>query len=141
MLVERIRIWKPDLVLTFDPGGGYNGHSDHRAADKIATEVVRAASEGECESGLGEPHHTQHLAYVVAPAPAFLALGGEEVRAVVGSQPEPNVEITVAPRLNPHVGDSREPAARSGLPAAGKTPVRLLGQRADVVLGELSAVE
>jgi LmbE family N-acetylglucosaminyl deacetylase len=40
-LVERVRAWRPDLVLTFDPAGGYNGHADHKATGALASDAVR----------------------------------------------------------------------------------------------------
>ena len=42
-IVAAIRSWEPDLILTFDPEGGYSGHEDHKAAGSLATEAFRVS--------------------------------------------------------------------------------------------------
>jgi LmbE family N-acetylglucosaminyl deacetylase len=98
-IVERIRAWRPDLVLTFDPGSGYNGHPDHRAAGVIATEAVRAALDSGYRVELGTAHRPTAIGYVLAPARAFSAIGGAELRAVAAAQPHPNLAVPVDPDL------------------------------------------
>jgi LmbE family N-acetylglucosaminyl deacetylase len=100
-LVERIRAWRPDVVLTFDPAGGYNGHVDHKAAGAIASAAVRAGLNHEYRPELGEAHRPKHLVYVLAPARALRAIGGSALRAVAQVQPDANLAIRVRaqPRL------------------------------------------
>ena len=98
-LVERVRSWRPDLVLTFDPAGGYNGHPDHCAAGRMTTEAVRAGLDAAYKPDLGAAHHPRQLAYVVAPARAFSSIGGPELRAVAIAQPAANVAVPVKSSL------------------------------------------
>ena len=57
-LVEEIRRFRPQVVLTFDPDGLY-GHPDHIAIHKYATEAFKRAS---------DPHaYPQHLVNGVRP--------------------------------------------------------------------------
>lgn len=98
-LVERIRTWKPDLVLTFDPAGGYNGHPDHRATGTIATEAIRAALDFTYQVDLGEAHRPKQLGYMIAPARAFSIIGGLELRTVAAAQPDANLAVPVDPSL------------------------------------------
>jgi N-acetylglucosamine malate deacetylase 2 len=98
-LAERIRRWRPDLVLTFDPAGGYNGHADHRAVGRITTEAVRAGLDQAYKPELGAAHRPQHIAYVLAPVRAFSTIGGPELRAASLAQPAANVSVRVEPRL------------------------------------------
>jgi LmbE family N-acetylglucosaminyl deacetylase len=100
-LVARIRMWRPDVVLTFDPAGGYNGHVDHKATGTIAGEAVRAGLDRRYRPELGEAHRPRHLVYVLAPAKAFRAIGGPALRAVAEAQPAANLAISVrsAPRM------------------------------------------
>ncbi len=43
-VVEAIRIYKPDVILTFEPGGGY-GHPDHVKACEVATRAFHLAGD------------------------------------------------------------------------------------------------
>ena len=98
-IVERIRAWKPDLVLTFDPASGYNGHPDHRAAGAITTEAVRASLDSGYRIELGTAHRPKVIGYVLAPARAFSTIGGRELRAVAATQPDANLAVSVDPDL------------------------------------------
>jgi LmbE family N-acetylglucosaminyl deacetylase len=96
-LVERIRTWRPDLVLTFDPAGGYNGHPDHKVAGAVASDAVRAGLDPEYRPELGAPHRPRHLVYVLAPARALQTIGGSALRVVARVQPDANLAIRVRP--------------------------------------------
>ena len=98
-LVETIRTWKPDFVLTFDPAGGYNAHPDHRAAGRAATEAVRLAHDSAYMPALGAAHRVTRVGYVIGPARAFSALGGPELRSVAEVQPAANVSAPVSSAL------------------------------------------
>src|SRR5262245_36730402 len=96
-LVGRIRAWRPDLVMTFDPAGGYNGHPDHKVAGTVTSDAVRAGLDHEYRPELGEAHRPQHLVYVLAPARALKTIGGSALRAVAQVQPAANLAIQVRP--------------------------------------------
>jgi N-acetyl-1-D-myo-inositol-2-amino-2-deoxy-alpha-D-glucopyranoside deacetylase len=43
-VVEAIRIYKPEVILTFEPNGGY-GHPDHIKANQVATRAFHVAGD------------------------------------------------------------------------------------------------
>jgi len=98
-LVERIRTWKPDFVLTFDPAGGYNWHRDHRAAGTLATEAVRVSADPVYRPEFNPAHRTKQMGYLIAPARALSIFGGPGGRAVAEVQPKPNLSVPVASSL------------------------------------------
>jgi LmbE family N-acetylglucosaminyl deacetylase len=96
-LVRRIRRWRPDLVVTFEPATGYTLNPQHRLVGRIVTEAVRAAAApGSGESR--EPHHVAHLVYALAPRRAWRFAGtwGPRVAAL---QPEPDLAIPADRRV------------------------------------------
>ena len=98
-IVTLIRKWKADLVIGFDPAGGYTGHPDHKAAGRIVTEAVRLASDPAYEPELGAHHYPIWLAYVVAPRRMLQTFGNETMRAVAAVQPAPDLAITAPKRI------------------------------------------
>jgi len=69
-LVEEIRRFRPQVVLTFEPGGLY-GHPDHIAISRQTTEAVRRSTEanafpGQLANGL-EPYAPARLFYSARP--------------------------------------------------------------------------
>ena len=69
-LVLEIREFRPQVVLTFEPGGLY-GHPDHIAVSKHTTRAFKLASDpeaypGQLTGGL-EPHTPQRLFYSARP--------------------------------------------------------------------------
>jgi len=98
-----LRELRPDVVVTWDPAGGY-GHPDHRAVYRLATEAVhRARAAG---------HGPAALYYMVAPVELFdemareLAAQGiefvsEEMREAMQRLPHlpPTTAIDVRPWL------------------------------------------
>ncbi len=65
-LVRLIREHKPDVLITFDPSGGY-GHPDHLAAHRAATRAYRDAGNPECfpeQLAALEPHAPNLLLYM-----------------------------------------------------------------------------
>ena len=69
-LVEQIRIFRPQVVLTFEPGGLY-GHPDHIAVSRHATEAFHRAGDASQFPyqlmGTLEPHSPQRLYYSARP--------------------------------------------------------------------------
>ena len=69
-LVEEIRRFRPQVVLTFEPGGLY-GHPDHIAISRQTTEAVRRSTDanafpGQLANGL-EPYAPARLFYSARP--------------------------------------------------------------------------
>lgn len=65
-LVRHIRDVRPDVVVTFEPGGIY-GHPDHVTISKRATEAVAAADDPRRFARDGGPHRVRRLYYVALP--------------------------------------------------------------------------
>ncbi|GLF94466.1 N-acetyl-1-D-myo-inositol-2-amino-2-deoxy-alpha-D-glucopyranoside deacetylase [Streptomyces yaizuensis] len=54
-LVEIIRSVRPQVLVTYDPDGGY-GHPDHIQTHRVATRAAELAAERAFRRDLGEPH-------------------------------------------------------------------------------------
>lgn len=54
-LVEVIRERRPQVLVTYDPDGGY-GHPDHIQAHRVATRAADLAEDAAFRPGLGAPH-------------------------------------------------------------------------------------
>jgi N-acetyl-1-D-myo-inositol-2-amino-2-deoxy-alpha-D-glucopyranoside deacetylase len=54
-LVEVIRETRPQVLVTYDPNGGY-GHPDHIKAHRVAMRAADLAAEPDFRPDLGEPH-------------------------------------------------------------------------------------
>jgi N-acetyl-1-D-myo-inositol-2-amino-2-deoxy-alpha-D-glucopyranoside deacetylase/mycothiol S-conjugate amidase len=65
-ITYHIRRIKPQVVLTFDPQGGY-GHPDHIAVHKASTAAFHAAGDGTQFPGAELPHSPQKLYYTTFP--------------------------------------------------------------------------
>lgn len=69
-LAGLLRALRPDLVVTYEPGGGY-GHPDHVRAHAIAMRAVELAAGG--PSAADEDRWAPAVAWAVAPAAALRA--------------------------------------------------------------------
>ncbi len=65
-LVAIIRELRPQVVMTFDPGGGY-GHPDHMAMSRHPLAACKTSGDAQLYSGLGEPWSPARLVYTVFP--------------------------------------------------------------------------
>jgi LmbE family N-acetylglucosaminyl deacetylase len=65
-LVERIRRFKPDVVITFGSDGGQNTHSDHMMASMLTTAAFHWAWQGKRYPEAGTPHQAKRLYYLTA---------------------------------------------------------------------------
>jgi LmbE family N-acetylglucosaminyl deacetylase len=65
-LVERIRRFKPDVVMTFGGDGGQNTHADHMMASMLTTTAFHWAGQAKRYPDTGTPHKAQRLYYVTA---------------------------------------------------------------------------
>jgi LmbE family N-acetylglucosaminyl deacetylase len=63
-LVERIRRFKPDVVMTFGGDGGQNTHADHMMASMLTTAAFHWAWQPKRYPKAGEPHKAKRLYYV-----------------------------------------------------------------------------
>jgi N-acetyl-1-D-myo-inositol-2-amino-2-deoxy-alpha-D-glucopyranoside deacetylase len=69
-LVGFIRRLRPQVVLTFDPNGGY-GHPDHRAIHRHTVAAFQAASDAVRYPEQGRPWQPERLFYTVIPRSRF----------------------------------------------------------------------
>lgn len=90
-LVGEIRDVRPDVVVTFDPGGVY-GHPDHVAMCDRVTRAVDAAAEA---GGTGAPHRVTRLYYIVVPKSLMRLF--REVADASGAQWGASVDLDGAP--------------------------------------------
>jgi LmbE family N-acetylglucosaminyl deacetylase len=65
-LVERIRRFKPDVVITFGGDGGQNSHADHMMASMLTTAAFHWASQARRYPDAGTPHRARRLYYLTA---------------------------------------------------------------------------
>lgn len=72
-LVEIIRRARPQVVLTFDPGGAY-GHPDHIAIHRHALAAVTAAGDPQAYPELGSAWQTGRVFYSVITRAFFTAI-------------------------------------------------------------------
>ncbi|MBH1935640.1 N-acetyl-1-D-myo-inositol-2-amino-2-deoxy-alpha-D-glucopyranoside deacetylase [Streptomyces sp. AV19] len=116
-LVEVIREVRPQVLVTYDPDGGY-GHPDHIQAHRVAMRAVELAAEQAFRRDLGDPYEIAKVywncvprsvaeegfarlreaaeAGAAVPYPGVAAL--DDVPGVV-----PDEEVTAAPRTAAHV--------------------------------------
>lgn len=72
-LVRFIRSIRPQVVITFDPTGGY-GHPDHLAAHRHTVAAFHAAADPAHAPALGEAWQAQRLLFMAFDREAFLEL-------------------------------------------------------------------
>jgi LmbE family N-acetylglucosaminyl deacetylase len=65
-LVERIRQFKPDVVITFGGDGGPNTHADHMMASMLATSAFHWAGQEKRYPDAGEPYRAKRLYHVTS---------------------------------------------------------------------------
>ncbi|MEO3975944.1 N-acetyl-1-D-myo-inositol-2-amino-2-deoxy-alpha-D-glucopyranoside deacetylase [Streptomyces sp. CAU 1734] len=68
-LVEIIREVRPQVLVTYDPDGGY-GHPDHIQAHRVATRAAELAAERAFRRDLGEPHTIAKIYWTRVPRSA-----------------------------------------------------------------------
>jgi LmbE family N-acetylglucosaminyl deacetylase len=65
-LVERMRRFKPNVVLTFGGDGGQNTHPDHMMVSMLATAAFQWAGQIKRYPNAGEPYQSKRLYYLTA---------------------------------------------------------------------------
>ena len=88
-LVRVIREVRPQVLVTYDPDGGY-GHPDHIQAHRVAMRAAELAADPAAGPDAGEPHEVARVYWNCVPRPALTdgfarlragAAGGAEGRA------------------------------------------------------------
>lgn len=72
-LAERIRAFRPDIILTFDPDHGWTGHPEHVLVARATLGAVRAAVR---PGPGGEPHRVPRTYHVLSRFWLLRMLGG-----------------------------------------------------------------
>jgi LmbE family N-acetylglucosaminyl deacetylase len=68
-LVERMRRFRPDVVMTFGGDGGLNTHADHMMVSMLTTAAFHWAGREKRYSDVGVPHKAKRLYYLTAKFP------------------------------------------------------------------------
>jgi LmbE family N-acetylglucosaminyl deacetylase len=63
-LVERMRAFQPDVVITFGGDGGLNTHPDHMMVSMLTTAAFHWSGQAKRYPDLGQPHKAQRLYYL-----------------------------------------------------------------------------
>jgi len=85
-LVSIIRRIRPEIVITFEPNGGY-GHPDHIAIHKHTVAAFHAAADGQRYPELGPAWQASRLYYTAIPRSFFRQML-EELKAQGGDESE-----------------------------------------------------
>ncbi|MEV5160472.1 N-acetyl-1-D-myo-inositol-2-amino-2-deoxy-alpha-D-glucopyranoside deacetylase [Streptomyces sp. NPDC053728] len=67
-LVPVIRTLRPQVLITYDPDGGY-GHPDHIQAHRVAMRAADLAADPEYDDGAGAPHTVAKIYWNRVPRP------------------------------------------------------------------------
>ena len=86
-LVRTIRHLKPDIVVTFEPNGGY-GHPDHIAIHNHTVTAFHAAADPACDPDSGTAWQAKRLYYTAIPRSFF-----EEMRSQLEAMGEDTSEF------------------------------------------------
>ncbi|GAB2788274.1 N-acetyl-1-D-myo-inositol-2-amino-2-deoxy-alpha-D-glucopyranoside deacetylase [Streptomyces daliensis] len=88
-LVEVIREVRPQVLVTYDPQGGY-GHPDHIQAHRVAMRAAELAAEDDYRQDLGPAHAVARVFWNCVPRSAVEA-GFERLRELGGDNPFPGI--------------------------------------------------
>jgi len=77
-LVQVVREVRPQVVVTYDPKGGY-GHPDHIQAHRVTTAAVAAAAQADYRPEVGEPWEIAKVYWTATPK-SFLQAGIDAMR-------------------------------------------------------------
>ncbi|TGA83191.1 N-acetyl-1-D-myo-inositol-2-amino-2-deoxy-alpha-D-glucopyranoside deacetylase, partial [Streptomyces palmae] len=90
-LVEVIREVRPQVLVTYDPHGGY-GHPDHIKAHRVAMRAVELAAEKAFRRDLGEPHRIARVYWNCVPR-TVVEEGFARLRALGEERPFPGIAV------------------------------------------------
>ncbi|WP_431042392.1 N-acetyl-1-D-myo-inositol-2-amino-2-deoxy-alpha-D-glucopyranoside deacetylase [Streptomyces sp. P1-3] len=88
-LVEIIREVRPQVLVTYDPHGGY-GHPDHIQAHRVAMRAADLAAERAYRRDLGDPHEIARIYWNCVPRPVAEE-GFAQLRALGADLPFPGI--------------------------------------------------
>ncbi|MEU9789748.1 N-acetyl-1-D-myo-inositol-2-amino-2-deoxy-alpha-D-glucopyranoside deacetylase [Streptomyces sparsogenes] len=88
-LVEVIREVRPQVLVTYDPHGGY-GHPDHIQAHRVAMRAAELAAEPVYRRDLGDPHEIAKVYWNCVPR-SELEEGFARLRAAGADAPFPGI--------------------------------------------------
>ncbi|MFH8365769.1 N-acetyl-1-D-myo-inositol-2-amino-2-deoxy-alpha-D-glucopyranoside deacetylase [Streptomyces sp. NPDC018031] len=129
-LVEVIREVRPQVLVTYDPHGGY-GHPDHIQAHRVAMRAADLAGERAFRRDLGEPHQIARIFWNCVPRP-LVEEGFARLRAA-RPQPFPGVGV---PEDVPGLVDEAE--VTTVIDGAGYGAVKAAAMRAHATQIEVS---
>ncbi|MBW5486861.1 N-acetyl-1-D-myo-inositol-2-amino-2-deoxy-alpha-D-glucopyranoside deacetylase [Streptomyces bambusae] len=118
-LVEVIRELRPQVLVTYDPDGGY-GHPDHIKAHQVAMRAAELAAEKAYRRDLGEPHAIAKIYWnrvprsVVEEGFARLRAAGEQVPFPGVGSPGDVPGVVPDERITAEIGDEGDDEAGSG---------------------------
>jgi N-acetyl-1-D-myo-inositol-2-amino-2-deoxy-alpha-D-glucopyranoside deacetylase len=111
-IVGHLRRFRPAVVATFDPKGGY-GHVDHMAIHRLTLAAIPAAADPAYAPELGAPHRVRKVYYVAIPRERLMQMvaearakgedfipGGDEATIPVEEMGVPLADITTIIRLD-----------------------------------------
>lgn len=111
-LVEVVRETRPQVVVTYDPQGGY-GHPDHIQTHRVATRAVELAADPTHRPDLGAPHRVARV-YWTCVGRSLLERQLARLRASAADHPFPAVATPAdVPGV---VDDARVAVAIEGTP-------------------------
>jgi LmbE family N-acetylglucosaminyl deacetylase len=124
-LVLRIREFRPQILLTFDPAGGVTAHTDHSMASIFATLAFHWAGRtnrfsDQLENGV-TPHRAQKLYYATAD---FTLPGRQPV-----TLPPPTTVIEIGDRLDTKIEAFKAHTSQQPLWSVFEEHVRKRGRR------------
>ncbi|MTE20844.1 N-acetyl-1-D-myo-inositol-2-amino-2-deoxy-alpha-D-glucopyranoside deacetylase [Streptomyces sp. TRM43335] len=108
-LVSEIREVRPQVLVTYDPNGGY-GHPDHIQAHRVAMRAVELAADPDHPSDRGEPHRVDRV-YWNCAARSEVEAGFARLRASGGGPFSRSASIDDVPGV---VDDDRVAAVIEG---------------------------
>jgi N-acetyl-1-D-myo-inositol-2-amino-2-deoxy-alpha-D-glucopyranoside deacetylase len=88
-LVGVVREIRPQVLITYDPNGGY-GHPDHIQAHRVAMRAVALAADPAFRPDLGAAHTVDRTLWICVPR-SVVAEGFERLRAAGRESPFPSI--------------------------------------------------
>ncbi|WP_411102052.1 N-acetyl-1-D-myo-inositol-2-amino-2-deoxy-alpha-D-glucopyranoside deacetylase [Streptomyces sp. cmx-4-9] len=132
-LVEVVREVRPQVLVTYDPDGGY-GHPDHIQAHRVAMRAAELAAEGAYRRDLGDPHTIEKIYWnrvprsVVEEGFAALRAPGAAAAFPALATPADVPGVVEDGRITTEIaGEDRHAAAKAAAMRAHATQVAVAG--------------
>ncbi|WP_030203906.1 N-acetyl-1-D-myo-inositol-2-amino-2-deoxy-alpha-D-glucopyranoside deacetylase [Streptomyces sp. NRRL S-87] len=131
-LVEVIRRIRPQVLVTYDPHGGY-GHPDHIQAHRVAMRAAELAAEKAFRRDLGEAHEIAKIYWNRIPR-SVVEAGFERLRAKGQESPMPGIAavedvpgVVDDDRITAEIGGAQYGAAKAAAMRAHGTQIAVDG--------------